>query len=106
MARGGAFAVRTGQRAGRSLFVQDVFSCAEPVSRTPVRVITETAPHSLFARGLLLRARAGGAFASRHPLTISHVARFQASPEVARIHSGAFIILRLDEGIVRIGGTE
>src|SRR5258706_10394937 len=38
--------------AGRELFVQDCFGGADPAYRLPIRVITELAWHSLFARNL------------------------------------------------------
>ena len=41
---------------GKDLFVQDCFAGASPEHRLPVRVITENAWHSLFARNMLIRA--------------------------------------------------
>jgi phosphoenolpyruvate carboxykinase (ATP) len=44
---------------GKDLFVQDCFAGASPDHRLPVRVITEKAWHSLFARNLFVRATPG-----------------------------------------------
>ena len=41
---------------GRDLFVQDLYAGADPACRLPVRVITETAWHSLFARNMFIDA--------------------------------------------------
>ena len=40
---------------GRDLFVQDCYGGADPDYRIPVRVVTETAWHSLFARNMFIR---------------------------------------------------
>ena len=38
---------------GRQVFVQDVFVGADPEYRVPIRVITENAWHSIFARNMV-----------------------------------------------------
>src|SRR5713101_1515918 len=45
------------QLHGKDLFVQDCFAGADPHYRLPVRIVTETAWHNLFARNLFIRAR-------------------------------------------------
>ena len=40
---------------GRDLFVQDCFAGADPIYRKPIRVISEYAWHSLFARNMFIR---------------------------------------------------
>ena len=42
---------------GRDLFVQDCFAGADTQYRLPIRVMTETAWHSLFARNMFSRLR-------------------------------------------------
>src|SRR5690348_18304408 len=44
--------------ATHDVFTQDVFACADPRYRLRVRVITELAWHSLFARNLFIRPNA------------------------------------------------
>ena len=39
---------------GRELYVQNLFACADPDRRLRVRIITELAWHSLFARNLFI----------------------------------------------------
>ena len=40
---------------GRELFVQDLYAGADPAYRLPVRVVTDSAWHSLFARNMFIR---------------------------------------------------
>src|SRR5512147_1061844 len=42
---------------GKDLFVQDCFAGADPQYRLPIRVITETAWHSLFARDMFIQGK-------------------------------------------------
>ena len=42
---------------GRDVFVQDCFAGADPDYRLPVRIITELAWHSMFARNMFIIAR-------------------------------------------------
>lgn len=90
---------------GQELFVQDRFLCADSVYRTAVRVITETAWHSLFARNLFLPARPDELQAYEPSLTIVHVPHFHAIPELDGTRSEAFIILHFERRVVLIGGT-
>ncbi len=90
---------------GKDLFVQDCFLCADPAYRTPVRVITETAWHSLFARNLFLQARVDEIPAYEPSLTILHAPHFHAIPEIDGTRSEAFIILHFGRRLVLIGGT-
>ncbi|OGP83585.1 MAG: phosphoenolpyruvate carboxykinase (ATP) [Deltaproteobacteria bacterium RBG_13_65_10] len=90
---------------GKDLFIQDRFLCADPAYRTPVRVITETAWHSLFARNLLLQARPDEIQAYEPSLTILHAPHFHAVPEIDGTRSEAFIILHFGHRLVLIGGT-
>ena len=50
---------------GRDVFVQDLFAGADPNYRLPVRVITEQAWHSLFARNMFIRPTREDGAASR-----------------------------------------
>ena len=61
---------------GREAYVQDVFAGAEPTYRLPVRVVTEQAWHSLFARNMFIRPDAEelGHFAPQ--FTVVHAPNF------------------------------
>ncbi len=90
---------------GRDVFVQDVFAGADPNHRLPVRVVTERAWHSLFARNMFIRpspeARRGGT----PRFTVIHAPGFAAEPERDGTRSEAFVILNFAERLVVIGGT-
>src|SRR5262249_22141060 len=90
---------------GRDVFVQDLFAGADPNYRLPVRVITEQAWHSLFARSLFIRPKREErrGFAAR--FTVIHAPNFLADPERDGTRSEAFILLDLTRRLVLIGGT-
>lgn len=90
---------------GKDLFVQDCFAGADPVYRLALRVVTETAWHSLFARNLFIQAKAEELTSHTPELTILHVPRFHAEPDLDGTHSEAFIILHLGRRLVLVGGT-
>ena len=90
---------------GKDLFVQDGFVCADPAYRAPVRVITETAWHSLFVRNMFLQATADELAAYQPALTIVHAPSFRAIPATDGTRSEVFIVLNLAQRLVLIGGT-
>jgi len=90
---------------GRDLYVQDCYAGYDPKYRLPVRVITETAWHSLFARNMFIRARPEELSEHVPEFTIMHVPNFQAIPEIDGTNSEAFILLNLRRKLVLIGGT-
>lgn len=89
----------------RDIYVQDCFAGYDPRYRMPIRVITETAWHSLFARNLFIRARDSELAEHKPEFTIIHVPNFQAIPEHDGTNSQAFILLNLRRKMVLIGGT-
>jgi ATP-dependent phosphoenolpyruvate carboxykinase len=64
----------------RELFVQDTYAGADPRYRLPVRIVTELAWHSLFARTMFINDDAGR---ERHmpEFTIINLPNFKADPE-------------------------
>jgi phosphoenolpyruvate carboxykinase (ATP) len=90
---------------GKELFVQDPFAAADPRYRMPIRVISETAYHSLFARNMFINAP-HGAYADRQPeFTVIDVPSFVAKPEIEGTRSEVFIALNFEQRLVLIGGT-
>jgi len=91
---------------GKDLFVQDCYAGADPAYRVPIRVITETAWHNLFARNMFIQLKTPEqALEHRPEFTILNVPRFHAMPELDGTHSEAFIIVNLGKKLVLIGGT-
>ena len=90
----------------KELFVQECYVCAHPKYRKPIRIITETAWHSLFARNMFIRELNPEVLKSFKPdFTVIHVPRFHAIPEIDGTRSETFIILNLSKKLVIIGGT-
>ncbi|HZT73918.1 MAG TPA: phosphoenolpyruvate carboxykinase (ATP) [Terriglobales bacterium] len=90
---------------GRDLFVQECFAGADSEFRMSVRVITEFAWHSLFARNLLRRRQADDPPQFEPELTVLDLPGCLAHPAEDGTHSETFIVLNLDRRIVLIGGT-
>jgi len=90
---------------GRDLYVQDCLAGFDPKYRLPVRIITETAWHNLFARNMFIQADPEQLESHVPEFTVLHVPNFQAIPEIDGTNSEAFILLNLSRKIVLIGGT-
>jgi phosphoenolpyruvate carboxykinase (ATP) len=87
---------------GRDLFVQDTFAGADARYRLPVRVITEFAWHSLFARTMFIN----DAMDDHKPeFTIINFPSFRADPERDGTRSATFILMDFSQKLVLIGGT-
>ena len=95
-----------GYLQGRDVFVQDLFAGADPDHRIPVRVVTELAWHSLFARTMCLRPRGLDAYRKHIPeFTIVCAPDFHASPIVDSTRTETFIIANFSERLAVIGGS-
>lgn len=90
---------------GRDLYVQDCFAGATPDHRLPIRVITETAWHSLFAHNLFIQTDPDRLSGHIPEFTVIHAPSFSAMPEIHGTRSGAFIVINFSEKLVLIGGT-
>jgi len=90
---------------GRDLYVQDCSAGYDPKYRLPIRVVTETAWHNLFARNMFIQVEPKQLVSHVPEFTILHVPNFHAIPEVDGTNSEAFIILSLSRKLVLIGGT-
>ncbi|MBI2956847.1 MAG: phosphoenolpyruvate carboxykinase (ATP) [Acidobacteria bacterium] len=90
---------------GREVFVQDCFAGADAEFRMPIRVITEKAWHSLFARNLFIRPDAAQTHEHVPEFTILSAPGFKADPEHDGTRSSTFIIVHFGQKRVIIGGT-
>lgn len=90
---------------GKDLFVQDCSVGADPAYRMPIRVITEHAWHSLFARNLFIQVRREDLAMHVPRFTVIHAPGFTAVPEVDGTRSRVFIALNFTRRLVLIGGT-
>ena len=87
------------------VFTQDVFACADPRYRLRVRVITEFAWHSLFARNLFIRPTADELMEFEPDFTVISLPSVKADPARDGTHSETFVLVNLGRRIVLIGGT-
>lgn len=90
---------------GNNVFVQDCFAGADPDYRMPVRVITETATASLFARNMFVRATPEELEGFEPEFTLVQAPHFHAMPEHDGTNSFAFILVHFARRLVLIGGT-
>jgi phosphoenolpyruvate carboxykinase (ATP) len=91
---------------GKELFVQDCYVGADVRHRLPVRIVTETAWHSLFARNMFLpepdpetRARIVPEF------LVFNIPGFHSRPEMDGTRSEVFILIHFGRKEILIGGT-
>ncbi len=89
----------------RDVFVLDTFGGADPTYRLPVRVITEHAWQSLFARNMFIRTTPEEQKDFTPEFTILCAPGFSADPEIDGVRSETFILLNFAERMVLIGGT-
>jgi phosphoenolpyruvate carboxykinase (ATP) len=91
---------------GKDLFVQDCWAGADPTYRLPIRVITERAWHSLFARHLFIPETDAAARQHHAPeFTVIDIPSFTADPKQEGTNSEVFILLNFAKKRVLIGGT-
>jgi len=90
---------------GRDVFVQDTTAGAQPEYRLPIRVITEYAWHSLFARNLFLRIPPDAQPGHVPEFTLIDAPRFHAVPEEDGTNSEVFIVINFARRMVLIGGS-
>jgi phosphoenolpyruvate carboxykinase (ATP) len=91
---------------GKDIFIQDCYAGADKNFRVPIRVITETAWHNIFARNMFRQIQDPGERAEHRPeFTVINVPNFRAIPEQDGTNSEAFILLSLEKKLVLIGGT-
>ncbi len=99
------YARMTAYFQGRDVFVQDAAAGAHPKYRLPIRVVTEYAWHSLFARNLFIRLDPKELPDHVPQFTILHAPRFHAIPEVDGTRSEVFIVIHFGRRLILIGGT-
>ena len=95
-----------GYLQGRDVFVQDCHAGADPDYRMPIRIITEKAWHSLFARTMFARLKGIEAMKRHVPdFTVICAPSFQASPIIDTTRTETFIIINFAERLAIIGGS-
>ncbi len=91
---------------GRDVFVQDCFAGADPDYRLPVRIVSEYAWHSLFARNMFLQPKNREAYRQHAPdFTVLCVPGFKAYQSIDGTRSSTFIILNFKDRLAIIGDS-
>lgn len=90
---------------GRDVFIQDTSAGAHPQFKLPIRVITETAWHNLFARNLFIREDLSKLPNHIPEFTIMHAPGFHANPQEVGTNSEVFVAINFEEKLILIGGT-
>ena len=91
---------------GRDVFVQDVYAGADENYRLPVRIVTEMAWHSLFARNMFILPSTHEEYKRFVPeFTILAMPNFKGTQSVDNTASETFICLSFEKKLAIIGNT-
>lgn len=95
-----------GYLQGRDIFVQDCFAGSDPDYRMPVRIITEQAWQSLFARTMFIKPETLDAARKHVPeFTVIVAPGFNASPLIDSSRAETVIVLNMASRLAVIGGS-
>ncbi len=91
---------------GRDLFVQDCYAGADPEFRVPIRIVTELAWHSLFARNMFLLPKTNEEYRRHIPeFTVLAAPSFKGIPQIDQTTSNTFIALNFDQHLCIVGNS-
>ena len=90
---------------GRELFVLDAFAGAHPEHRLPLRLVSDSAWHTLFARTMFIPASPEEIAVHQPRAVILHAPEFKADPSTHGTNASGFVTLNLTELEILIGGT-
>lgn len=91
---------------GRDVFVQDCYAGADENYRLPIRIITEHAWHSLFARNMFIQPATNEDYRRHVPeFTVICAPSFKASPVIDGSPTPTFIIINFEKRLCIIGNT-
>ncbi|MEI6667870.1 MAG: phosphoenolpyruvate carboxykinase (ATP) [Acidobacteriota bacterium] len=92
---------------GRDVFVQDCHIGADPDYRMPVRIVTEYAWHSLFARNMFLPLRSNEEYRRHVPdFTVICCPHFKGIQQIDGTATNTFIALNFAQRLCLIGNTQ
>ena len=100
------YARMMGFAQGHDLFVQDCYVGADPEYQMPVRIVTELAWHSMFARNMFLTPKSAVDYRRHVPdFTVISLPSFKAMPSIDGTASNTFIVLNFEQRVCVIGNT-
>jgi len=95
-----------GYLQARDVFVQDVYAGADEKYRLPVRIVTELAWHSMFARNMFNLPESLEEYKRFVPeFTVVSAPDFNSDPRVDNTNSETFIALSFEKKLAIIGNT-
>ncbi|MEK9684080.1 MAG: phosphoenolpyruvate carboxykinase [Rhodospirillaceae bacterium] len=89
----------------REVFVQDCYCGADPTYRLPVRIVTENAWHSLFARNMFLQPKDSELSSFVPEWTVIQAPDFHSIPEQDGTNSEVCILVNIPRKTVLVGGS-
>ncbi len=91
---------------GRDVFVQDCYVGADPDYRMPLRIVTELAWHSLFARNMFITPKTNEEYRRHVPdFTVLCCPAFKGIQQIDGTPSNTVIVLNFDQRLCVIGNT-
>ena len=91
--------------SGKEFFIFDGFVGAETKNRLPIRVLTDTVWHTIFATQIFIRPSISESQVHKPDFTLLSVNNFSAIPEIDGTKSGTFIIINFTKKMILIGST-
>ncbi len=87
------------------LFIQDLYTGADPKHRLSVRFVSPNAWHMMFVRNMFIRPDLSDLMTFSPGFSVIHAPEFQADPARHGTRTSTFIILSFEKKIILIGGT-
>ena len=87
------------------VFVQDCYAGADPAYRLPVRIITENAWHSLFARNMFIVPPESALKGFKPEWTVIQAPDFHSNPKTDGTNSEVCILINIPRRMVLVGGS-
>ena len=91
--------------ANREIFVQDCYAGADPEFRLPVRIITENAWHSLFARNMFIRPAEDDLVDFVPAYTVIQAPEFHSNPATDGTNSEVCVLVHFAKKMIVVGGS-
>ncbi|MEO1190343.1 MAG: phosphoenolpyruvate carboxykinase [Pseudomonadota bacterium] len=99
------YAKVTAYLQGRDLFVQDLYAGAAEAYRLPIRVVSESPWHALFARNMFIRPPVAALAEFKPAFSVLHAPYLEADPAQDGTNSESFIMVDFSRRLILIGGT-
>ena len=91
---------------GRDVFVQDCYDCADPNYKMPIRIVTELAWHSMFARNMFILPQTAEEYRRHVPeFTVLALPGFKGIQTIDGTATETLIVLNFEQKLCIIGNT-